>query len=211
MNVTRFAKPFGTLQAKVIRAQRAPLAWRLSNYLRWNFIRSWIGIHIAAPFARLFGIMTAYATLTARVKRVSGEWVDYGVLSYRVITDAGVGFIVDAFQNLTELENMKYHGVGTGGTAESAAQTALVTESTTALNPDSTRGTGTTTESAANAYQTVGTVTFDASAAITEHGLFSQAATGGGVMYDRSLFSAINVASGDSIQFTYTCTFTSGG
>lgn len=211
MNVVRITKPFGSLQVKVTRAQRAPLAWRLSNYLRWNYLRSWLGVHVAVPFARMLGIMTAYATLTARVRRASGEWIDYGVLSYRVITDAGVGFIVDAFQNLVELENMKYHGVGTGSTAEAAGQTALVTESTTALNPDSTRGTGTTTESAANAYQTVGTVTFDATAAITEHGLFSQSATGGGTMYDRSLFSAINVASGDSIQFTYTCTFTSGG
>jgi hypothetical protein len=128
-----------------------------------------------------------------------------------VVTNNGVGYIVDAFQNLVELENMKYHGVGTGGTAEAAGDSALVTESTTALNPDSTRGTGTTTESASNAYQTVGTVTFDGSAAITEHGIFSQAATGGGVLLDRSLFSAINVVSGDSIQFTYTLTFTAGG
>lgn len=201
----------GKIRAKIIRAPKAPLSWRLKNKLRMNYIKPLIGIYVAAPLARLFGIMTAYATLSARVRRASGEWIDYGVLSYRVITDTGVGYIVDAWQNSVEMENMKYHGVGTGTTAESAAQTALVTESTTALNPDSTRGTGTTTESAANAFQTVGTVTFDGSAAITEHGLFSQSATGGGVMFDRSLFSAINVASGDSIQFTYTCTLTSGG
>jgi hypothetical protein len=116
-----------------------------------------------------------------------------------------VGFLVDAWENLVEMEIMKFHGVGTGTTAEAAGNTALVTESTTALNPDSTRATGSLTEGAANVFITVGTLTFDASAATTEHGLFSQAATGGGVMWDRTMYSAstINVASGDSIQFTY--------
>jgi hypothetical protein len=137
---------------------------------------------------------------------------DLGEVSHHVVTDTGVGFIVDAWQNILELETMKFHGVGIGTTAEAASQTALVTESTTALNPDSTRATGSLTEGGtANIFRTVGTVTFDASAAITEHGLFSQAATGGGVMYDRSVFSAINVVSGDSIQFTYDATLTSGG
>jgi hypothetical protein len=204
-------KPFGTVKAQITRAKPAPLAWKISNYARAAFIKSWLAIKLIRPVARWFGLMTAFGTLEARVRKASGEWVNYGVLSYRVVTNNGVGFIVDAFQNIVELEIMKYHGVGTGNTAEAAADSALVTESTTVLNPDSTRGTGTTTESASNAYQTVGTVTFDGSAAIVEHGIFSQAATGGGVLLDRSVFSAINVASGDSIQFTYTLTVTAGG
>lgn len=204
-------KPFGRISAQVVRAKSAPLAWKIKNYARLAFLKSWLAVNVMRPVARWFGLMTAYGTLTARVRKASGEWINYGVLSYRVVTNNGVGYIVDAFQNSVELENMKYHGVGTGNTAEAAADSALVTESTTALNPDSTRGTGTTTESASNAYQTVGTVTFDGSAAIVEHGIFSQAATGGGVLLDRSVFSAINVASGDSIQFTYTLTFTAGG
>ena len=78
--------------------------------------------------------------------------------------------------------------------------------------PDSTRATGTTTEGAsANVYRTVGTNTVDASVAITEHGIFSQAATGGGTLLDRSLFSAVNLASGDSLQSTYDATFSAGG
>jgi hypothetical protein len=134
------------------------------------------------------------------------------VVSRRQVTDTGVGYIVDAFANSVELENMKYHGVGTGGAAEGAGNTALTTESTTILNPDSTRATGSTIEGATgNIYKTVGTVAFDGSGAITEQGIFSQAATGGGVMIDRHLFSAINVVSGDSIEFTYQLTFTSGG
>lgn len=137
--------------------------------------------------------------------------VDHGVVSRKVVTDTGVAFIVDAFQNLTEIENLKYHGIGTGGTAEAASQTALVTELTTQYNPDSTRATGSTTENAANIYRTVGTNAVDSAVAITEHGIFSQAATGGGTMLDRSLFSAVNLAIGDSLQSTYDLTLTSGG
>jgi hypothetical protein len=140
--------------------------------------------------------------------------IDRGMVSRHLVTDTGVAYLVDSWQNILELETMKYHGLGTGTTAESAAQTALVTESTTALNPDSTRATGSLTEGATgNIFRTVGTLTFDTTAAITEHGLFSQAATGGGTMWDRSMFSGstINVASGDSIQTQYDMTASSGG
>jgi hypothetical protein len=81
--------------------------------------------------------------------------------------------------------------------------------SKTALYPNSTRATGTRSAPASNQFASVGTVTFDASAAITEHGLFSQSATGGGTLWDRTVFSVINVVNGDSIQFTYTGTPTS--
>lgn len=139
-------------------------------------------------------------------------WIDYGVVSRRVITDAGVAFLVDDWDNNgQDLTTLNFHGCGTGVAAEAVGDTALGTESTTALNPDNTRATGTRSQPAANQYRSVGTLTFDASAAITEHGLFSQSATGGGTLWDRSTFSAINVVNLDSIQFTYTVSLTSGG
>lgn len=162
--------------------------------------------------ARALKIAHLYGQLSLVVIHPDGSWEDYGLASLRVVTDAGVAAIVDAFQNTVELETFKYHGTGSGGTAEAAAQTALVTEFTTQLNPDSTRPTGSLTEGAtANIFRTVGTNTYDATVAITEHGIFTQAATGGGTMLDRSLFSVINLASGDSLQTTYDLTFTSGG
>ncbi len=140
------------------------------------------------------------------------EWFDYGLASLRVVTTAGVNFIVDAFQNSVEVENLKFHGIGTGTNAEASGDTALQTELTTQYNPDNTRATGSTTEGgSANVYRTVGTNTVDASAAVTEHGIFSQAATGGGTLLDRSVFSVINLANGDSIQATYDLTFSAGG
>lgn len=185
--------------------------WQFQNRMRLGFWWGWMQVQLALLANRLLGIGVLTSKLSAVLIGRDGKRHDLGVLGYRVVTNNGVGYIVDAWQNTVELENMKYHGVGTGTTAEAAADSALVTESTTVLNPDSTRATGTTTESASNAFQSVGTVTFDGTAAITEHGLFSQAATGGGVLFDRSVFSAINVVSGDSIQFTYTVTFTAGG
>lgn len=198
----------GTVSAKKIAKPNARF-YQLKNHLRPGFIWGWIQIQAAKAFNKIFGV----AVLTSELKAVlvhAGTEHDLGVLSRRVVTTTGVGFVTDAWRNSTELENMKYHGCGTGTTAEAAGDTALVTESTTALNPDSTRATGTLAGSGTT-FQTVGTLTFDNTAAVTEHGLFSQAATGGGVLFDRSVFSAINVVSGDSIQFTYTVTLTAGG
>jgi hypothetical protein len=137
-----------------------------------------------------------------------------GVLSRKVITDVGVGFIVDAWQGTVEPEIMRFHAYGTGGAAEAVGNTALATELTTQYAVDNTRPTGSLAENAANVFETVATLSPDSGGtiAITEHGVFSQAATGGGVLFDRSLFSVINVvAAADSLQTTYRATFTSGG
>ena len=205
--------PFsGKLSIQVKRATGPGFMWHLRNRLRRGYLWGWFVVQLARLFSKLTGVVTITSQLSIRLRKVTGEWIDYGVVGYRVITDTGVGFIVDAWQNSVEIEIMKYHGCGTGVGAEAAANTALGTECTTALNPDSTRATGTLAEGAsANIFSSVGTLTFDASAAVTEHGLLSQAATGGGVLWDRTVFSAVNVASGDQIQFTYQATLTSGG
>lgn len=180
--------------------------WRLRNLRNlWRGAR-----RIAA--ARAMGIGHVYGALFITVTRGNGEVVPYGLASLRVVTDVGVGYIVDAFQNAVELENMKYHGYGTGSTAEGASQTGLVTELTTQYASDSTRPTGTTTEGAtANIYRTVATLSPDTGGtiAITEHGIFS--ASSSGVMLDRSVFSAVNLVAGsDSMTTTYDLTFPSG-
>lgn len=179
-----------------------------------NLVNIWRGFWKIA-LAKALGVPHIYGCVYAKVIRGDGSIVQLGLVSMRVVTDVGVAFLVDAFQNTTELENMKFHGYGTGGTAESASQTALVTELTTEYATDNVRPTGSTTEgTSANIYRTVATVSPDGSGslAITEHAVLSQAATGGGVMFDRSLFSAINLTRGaDSLQTTYDATFPSGG
>lgn len=142
-----------------------------------------------------------------------GRQHDLGLAGCRVVTTAGVGYIVDAFQNLVELELMKFHGIGTGAAAEAVGNTALTTELTTQYSVSNTRPTGTTGEQAGNAnvYETVATITVSATVAITEHGIFSQAATGGGVMLDRTTFAAVNLLNAESLQATYQFTVVSGG
>jgi hypothetical protein len=221
MNSAGRIQPSGELKVTPIRRKGfyehglpkdTPLRYRLRTVLLEVFLRFrlaakglWRGLVHGS------GVI-AVGRLYLSVIRANGDIEHLGLVCTKVVTTAGVGFLVDAWQNLVEPEIMKYHGFGTGTNAEAAADTALQTECTTALNPDSTRATGTLTEGASgNIFRSVGTALFDASAAVTEHGLLSQAATGGGTLWDRSVFSAVNVASGDSIQATYDATFPSGG
>jgi hypothetical protein len=165
-------------------------------------------------FRRISQSLVIESSLSVRIFRPDGSlWDDLGVVSEKVVTDAGVAYLVDAFQNLTEIENFKYHGIGTGTTAESVSQSALVTELTTQYNPDNTRATGSQTEGAtANVYKSVGSVTVDAVVTIGEHGIFSSATSGAGTMFDRSLVSpTIPLTSGSVMENTYQLTCNSGG
>lgn len=141
-----------------------------------------------------------------------GSRDDFGIVSRRLITDAGVAYLASDWNSgADDINLMNFHGIGTGSVAEAVTDTALGAESTTALNPDSTRATGTRSNPAANQFRSVGTLTVDAAVACTEHGLFSQAAVPGGTLWDRSVFSVVNLASGDSLQCTYTVTLSAGG
>lgn len=195
------------LDKPIVRDILPSRGWRARNWLRM-LISGELFVPVRARLAKLVGgkacmVSVARLYLTKISER---ERTNYGLVGLHLVVTAGKGFVVDAWQNLVELENMKFHGVGTGTTAPAAGNTALETELTTQYNPDNTRATGSTTEASATVFRTVGTNTFDASAAVTEWGLLSQAATGGGTLFDRQTFSAINVVSGDSIQSTYDLT-----
>lgn len=240
MNTGGDLKPSGDLVARKV-TRKATFAWRVRNAMRRSWWKGLIGTALAEQMRKTTGMVSIVSQLEVTHIRLSdadrlewmrrksagvsleelqhfslnlGERVRHGVVSRQVVTDAGVAYIVDDFDNASgsaDVSLFNFHGCGTGTNAEAVGDTALQTESTTALNPDSTRATGTRSQPAANQYRSVGTLTFDASAAVTEHGLFTTSGTGTGTLLDRSVFSAINVASGDSIQFTYTITFTSGG
>ena len=201
-------------QHKVKRARWADL---LKIWLTREFIMGLIGVKLFVPMARLFRfpVMMMYSELSVRVwDGLLGEWTDYGIVSRRVITNAGVTFLRDDWNaSATTFADMNYHGIGTGTNAENVTDTALQTESTTALNPNNTRATGTRSTPASNQFRSVGTLTVDADVACTEHGLLSASATGSGTLWDRSVFSVINLvgANPDSIQATYTGTLAAGG
>jgi hypothetical protein len=127
-----------------------------------------------------------------------------GLLSRRSVTDAGVAFLVDDFDNGgTDISTFNFHDCGTGSTAEATSQTALVTPY------GGSRASGTRSQPSANQFRSVGTISFTGTASIVEHGLFSASTVG--TLWDRSLFTSIGVVNLDSIEFTYTLTCSSGG
>jgi len=119
-----------------------------------------------------------------------------------LVTTAGVNYIA-TYSGSYAINTFTYSDCGTGTTAASISQTALVTPWGGA------RVNGTQSNPTAGTYQSVATIAFTGSFAIAEYGLFS--ASTSGTMWDRRVFTAINVNSGDSIQFTYAVVINAGG
>src|SRR5215471_9695673 len=63
--------------------------WRLKN-----FPHLWRGLW-RVLVARFFGLANFYGQLSLVVIRKNGAILDYGLASLRVVTDTGVGYIVD--------------------------------------------------------------------------------------------------------------------
>ena len=213
--------PSGELSLTIIK--RSPEGERLRELLRTVHLGSNLGpLFIRAArflphdlavelLEQLRSVVVIESALSLRVFRLDGSIEDHGGVGRKVVTTAGVNAIVDAFQNTVELENFKYHGIGTGSTAEAVGDTALVTELTTEYNPNSTRATGTTTEGAtANVYRTVGTNTLDGTpgANLREHGVFS--ASSAGTLLDRTVYAAMTLVSGEGLSSQYDLTFVAG-
>lgn len=182
-------------------------AWRAKN-MRY-YLRSLRKVAIA----KMTGAPVLYGSLYLTIIREDGTKIPLGLVGHKVVTTAGVTKIVDFLRanDVSTAANFKFHGIGTGSTAEATGDTTLVTELTTEYTPDSTRPTGSQTNNGATVYRTVGTITVDATpgAAIREHGVFSAATAG--TLLDRTVFAAITLASGDSIAATYDCTIAAGG
>lgn len=185
--------------------------WRIKQTAKLIRNGSYL-IPFYARVARSLGLMVGYGELRGQVIHADGTITDYGLLGRKLVTTAGVNYLAaDMAGGASDIADFKFHGFGTGTTAESTAQTALITELTTEYVSNSTRPTGSQSAST-NTYTTVGTLSPDSGGtlAITEHGLFS--ATSSGTLWDRTVFSAVNlVASADSLQATYVATFPSGG
>lgn len=184
-------------------------AWRAAN--RPNL---WRGLRKVLP-ARALKLPHMYGVLFLELLRGDGSVLDLGLASMRVVTTVGVKFVCDDLNNsTTDCSTFKYHGFGTGTNAEAVGDSALQTELTTQYAVDSTRPTGSqasATVSTNATYTTAATLSPDAGGtiAVTEHGIFS--ASSAGTLFDRSVFSAVNlVATSDSLLATYVYTLNSG-
>jgi hypothetical protein len=113
-----------------------------------------------------------------------------------LVVTAGKNFVASRMKD-TSKAAMTHMAVGTGTTAAAASQTALVTEND--------RNTLTSTTVTANAIAYVCTwAAGDATAALTEAGIFN--ASSGGDMLCRTVFSVVNKAAADSMTITWTVT-----
>src|SRR3972149_4125127 len=188
----------GNLKVQHITPPGPGLVWKLRN-----IPNVWPGLW-RARLARVLHMPGLYGRLYGRLFRADGSVIDYGLLSTRVVTTAFVSFVVDQLQTETSVfGDFKYHDSGVGITDPAIGDTDIET------TDGESRATGTQTEASATVYQSVGTISYTTTKAITEHGLFNAATVP--TLMDRSEFLVINVVNGDSIQFTYQLTVSAGG
>ena len=152
------------------------------------------------PYIKMIGTLDA-----KKIDRATGKViVDYGTVSWKVVTNAFINYFVDALQadtpSMVGLTAFKWHGSGTDSTGDSASDTGLVAAVGGRIAGTQEEG------GAANIYQSVATITYADSFLIKEHGLFNDSAAG--ILMDRSSFAAIGGDSTESIAFTYKLTVT---
>ena len=112
-----------------------------------------------------------------------------------LVVTAGKNWVADRMNNANTV--MTHMAVGTGTTAAAAGNTALVTETD--------RNALTSTTVTANAVAYVATwAAGDATAALTEAGIFDAASSGD--MLARTVFSVVNKGAADSMTITWTIT-----
>jgi hypothetical protein len=195
----------GRLRAKLIKGYvKAPFVWKTKNILSLNYLRNVISYYVMQFFSRKTNVLAATGRLSAKLKH-NGQVIDYGIVAHGLVTTAFVNLLVDEMQAAAaEIDDFKYHDSGVGVTPAAVGDVDI--ETTDGVS----RATGTQIEGAsANIYKSVGTITYNSTKAITEHGLFSSAAST--TLLDRHTFSAINVDDTDQIEFTYELTVSAGG
>lgn len=151
------------------------------NFL-WKFMHELFNIDLVIPF------VTGYYTTKA--------------ISRNLITSVGLAVVAGQINGATTAP-VTAIAIGTGTNAANASDTTLQTETTT---NGGQRGAATasrvTTAITNDTAQWVKTFTFTGSFAITEEGLLDNNTSGGNLLA-RQVFSAVNVASGDSLQITH--------
>lgn len=119
-----------------------------------------------------------------------------------LVTTAGKAGVASRINGAGSEAVFDYIAIGTGTTAAAAGDTALETEISTG---GGSRAQGTasrvTTDTSNDTARLVRTFNFTSSFAVTESGVLNAASTG--TLLCRQVFSAINVANGDSLQITW--------
>ena len=128
--------------------------------------------------------------------------------AHNLITTVGKAAVAGLINGVGSVPTFVSIGQGTGVTAAAAGDTTLGTE----VKADGTAAAGVhavasatatlvTTTTTNDTAQFVGTISEAATIAVTESGVFN--ATTNGTLLARQVFTAVNVVSGDSLQFTW--------
>lgn len=143
--------------------------------------------------------IVAKGRLTAVLTKPDGQKIE--IVKDNLVVDGGIDLLCDALAtDGTRPAVLGYLGIGDDTTAAAAGDTALGNE----LDRNTTSYTHNTGESSfvLSATFAAGEGTGD----ITEAGLFNAAAAG--TMFNRVVFTAIPKQAGDSLDMTFTITFT---
>lgn len=116
-----------------------------------------------------------------------------------IYTQAGEEFTADLFDGTVSAPANHYIGWGTGAGTAAKGDTTLFTEATEA------RVIATRTQPLADQNRFVGTITADGAKTITNAGVLTAATVG--TLLLKSDFAGVALAASDSIQFTFTLTW----
>ncbi len=145
------------------------------------------------------GVQVYEGSLDIRIKR-NNDWYDFGCVGHKVITTAFAEFVVDQLiAESSVFGDFKYHDIGTDGTAESAADTALKA-------PVEARTAGSQVKDSSKVYKSIADISITADRAIKEHGIFNHATRGQGTLMDRTVFTTVNLVNGDIFEAIYKLT-----
>jgi len=129
---------------------------------------------------------------------------DMGLVGVKEVTTAFAEHLVDVMCSSGEnLNEYTFHRMGSGSTAETDTETALVTSECTCLSGAGTHG------ATSNIYQCVCTLTATTTFGCREHALFDTVTSGH--MLDRSLVTNIALETDDEVEWTYALTVNAGG
>jgi len=146
-------------------------------------------------------IKTKLALYGLRIPGITGNWTNKMQVS-NLVTNAGMAGVASRINGAGAEAAFTYIAIGIGATAANVADTTLGSEITTGGGERANSTASRTTTDVTNDTATlVNTFSFTASFAITESGVLNAASTG--VLLCRQVFSAINVANGDSLQVTW--------
>ncbi|KKP97243.1 MAG: hypothetical protein UR99_C0017G0026 [Candidatus Moranbacteria bacterium GW2011_GWD2_36_12] len=146
------------------------------------------------------GLLAKIALFGVRIPFITGMWVERMSVA-NLITSAGKAGLASRVNGNGAEAAFTYIAIGIGTTAAAVGNTALESEITTAggqrANSTASRTTTTVTNDTA---RLVNTFTFTGSFNVTEAGVLNAGSTG--TLLNRQVFTAVAVASGDSLQIT---------